>query len=123
MSDDELCLAHAVRRIALWSTPSESGFIRRDPARVFPRVCHLNDICHAPVIFRGLRAFDPVPRNILRAFRALQASLLLRIGSDFAGRETGRMHGGLLNVAAILLFLASTIYSAVKSRLDGPSAS
>ncbi len=111
--------------IALWSAPSESGFLYDAALHAFFLGFVISMIfAHAPVIFPGITGFMIPFRGIFYAhFALLQASLLLRIGSDFAGRETGRMHGGLLNVAAILLFLASTIYSAVKSRLDGPSAS
>jgi hypothetical protein len=41
----------------------------------------------------------------------LHASLALRLISNYANWQAGRMWGGLLNEVAILLFLAMTVIS------------
>ncbi len=67
---------------------------------------------HAPIIFPAILG---VPINFQSSFYIhlilLHASLALRLISNYANWQTGRMWGGLLNEAAILLFLAMTVIS------------
>lgn len=71
---------------------------------------------HAPIIFPSIIGAQI---NFLPSFylhlALLHVSLALRILADFANEQTLRMWGGLLNEAAILLFLAMTVYSIRKS--------
>jgi hypothetical protein len=64
---------------------------------------------HAPVIFPAvlLRPVAFAPRFYTH-LALLHAGLLLRIGGDLLENALARRWGGLLNTAAILLFLAST---------------
>ncbi len=70
---------------------------------------------HAPIIFPAITG-KPIPFQ--PAFYAhlalLHLSLLLRVVGDLAGWLPGRQLGGLLNVIAILLFLANTVRAIVK---------
>lgn len=72
---------------------------------------------HAPLIFPGVLG---VPIAFQQSFYAhlalLHLSLLLRVVGDLAGWWAGRQWGGLLNVAALLLFLANTARSARRGR-------
>jgi hypothetical protein len=67
---------------------------------------------HAPIIFPAILG---VPINFRPAFYIhlilLHASLILRALADYAGLHTLRMWGGLINEAAIVLFIGMTIYS------------
>lgn len=67
---------------------------------------------HAPVIFPAVLgtplAFHP---RSYASLVLLQGSLLLRVGGDLAGWIPGRQWGGLLNVAALLFFVATTLLS------------
>jgi hypothetical protein len=66
---------------------------------------------HAPIIFPALSGRAAAYRPAFYAHLALlHASLLLRIGADTAGWVPGRMYGGLLNAAALLLFLANSLW-------------
>lgn len=71
---------------------------------------------HAPIIFPAVLG---VPINFQPAFYfhliLLHASLILRVSADYANLHVARMWGGLLNEAAILLFIAMTILSIRKS--------
>jgi len=69
---------------------------------------------HALIIFPSVLGI-PIPyRPRFYAHLALlHLSLLLRITGDISGIHPWQAWGGLLNVAAILLFLASTILSAL----------
>lgn len=77
---------------------------------------------HAPVIF-------PAVLNLPVAFRnrfylhagLLHFSLLLRVLADLSGWGEGRQLGGLLNAAAILLFLANTVTSLNRRSGRGPT--
>ncbi len=65
---------------------------------------------HAPIIFPSITgASMPFQRAFYAHLTLLHASLILRVGSDLALWTTGQRWGGLLNVLAILLFLANNI--------------
>ncbi|RME48464.1 MAG: hypothetical protein D6791_03275 [Chloroflexi bacterium] len=64
---------------------------------------------HAPVIFPGVMGVTiPFRPGFYGHLALLHASLLLRVVGDVAGWLPGRQWGGLLNVVALLLFLANT---------------
>ena len=71
---------------------------------------------HAPIIFPAVLG---VPISFFPTFYLqlilLHVSLALRVIADFANAHTLRMWGGLLNAAAILLFLGMTLYSIRRS--------
>lgn len=71
---------------------------------------------HAPIIFPAILG---VPINFQPAFYIhlglLHVSLLLRVIADYANLYTLRMWGGLLNEAAIILFIGMTVLSIRKS--------
>jgi hypothetical protein len=71
---------------------------------------------HAPIIFPAVLGkpieFQPVFYTHLVL---LHLSLLLRVGGDLLVDLPARQWGGLLNVVAILLFIASTGWAVVKS--------
>lgn len=74
---------------------------------------------HAPVIFPAVLG---LPITFRRGFylhlALLHLSLSLRIVGDLAGWWQGRRWGGLLNGVVLLLFLASTAYSALRPADD-----
>lgn len=74
---------------------------------------------HAPIIFPAILG---VPINFQPAFYVhlglLHGSLLLRVIADYANLYTLRMWGGLLNEAAIFIFIGMTIASVRKSIAD-----
>ncbi|MCL6650505.1 MAG: hypothetical protein K6U89_19580 [Chloroflexi bacterium] len=82
---------------------------------------------HAPVIFPGVLGRPVVFRPHFYAHLVLlHASLLLRVTAGVAGWMAARQWGGLLNAAAVLLFLAVTASavlrapsSGVKDRISG----
>jgi hypothetical protein len=67
---------------------------------------------HAPIIFPALtgRAVHFSRFSYVYLF-ILHTSLILRLISDLNNWTTGRMWSGLINVLAILIFLATTVYS------------
>jgi hypothetical protein len=67
---------------------------------------------HAPIIFPAVLN-QPVPfrQGFYVHLGLLHGSLLLRIGGDLAAWWPGRKWGGLLNVVALLVFLANTGYA------------
>jgi len=71
---------------------------------------------HAPIISPALLG---VPINFQKSFYIhlvlLHLSLILRLAGDLANIFSLRMWGGLMNEAAILLFLGMTIYSVRRS--------
>lgn len=75
---------------------------------------------HAPIILPAIlglpAAFHPVSYAHLAL---LHASLLLRVGADLALAGPARAWGGLLNAAALLLFLGSTAFTVLKARREG----
>ncbi len=72
---------------------------------------------HMPIILPAVSglalAFEPAFYGHLAL---LHASLLLRVVGDLAGSVPARQWGGLLNVVALLLFLANTARAARRSR-------
>jgi hypothetical protein len=72
---------------------------------------------HAPII---LPAVINLPMAFRPAFYAhlalLHISLSIRIAGDLVGQHTFRQWGGMLNVIALLLFLASTVYGVLSAR-------
>lgn len=65
---------------------------------------------HAPIIFPAVLgsplSFQP---TFYAHLALLHTSLILRVAGDLAGWLPGRQWGGLLNVLAVLLFLANTM--------------
>ena len=77
---------------------------------------------HAPIIFPAVLGVPPFYRPVLYAPLALlHVSLVLRMAGDLAGWLELRRWGGLLNAAAVLLFLASTAFSVLTSRRRVPA--
>lgn len=72
---------------------------------------------HAPIIFPAVlgkpMTFSPLFYSHLTL---LHLSLLLRVGGDLAGWLPARHWGGLLNVVAILLFIANTVRAVRQGR-------
>ena len=72
---------------------------------------------HAPIIFPAILR---VPVTYTPTFYShlvlLQLSLLLRVSGDLLGSQPARQWGGLLNVAAVLLFLGSTAFALLPRR-------
>ncbi|MBI5711596.1 MAG: hypothetical protein HZC42_15025 [Candidatus Eisenbacteria bacterium] len=75
---------------------------------------------HAPIILPALTgaqvAFHP---RFYGHVALLHAGLIVRIAGDLAGAATLRQWGGLANVAAILMFLASTLAAVASARRRG----
>src|SRR5262245_18546804 len=68
---------------------------------------------HAPVIFPSITGIMiPFRKSFYLHLALLHASLALRIFGDFQETVALRQWGGLLNVAAILLFLANNVWAA-----------
>lgn len=78
---------------------------------------------HAPIVLpAALGKSVPYRRGFYLHLGALHASLLLRIGGDLAEWPAASLWGGLLNAAAILLFLGN-VGRAVRSRpQEGPAS-
>jgi len=72
---------------------------------------------HAPIIFPAV-AGVPVPfRSVFYTHLALlHVSLLLRVGGDLLASLACRQWGGLLNVVAVLLFMANTAGAVFRGR-------
>ena len=67
---------------------------------------------HAPIIFPAILGREMAYRSLFYAHLALlHFSLLLRVVGDLTGVLPARQWGGLLNVVALLLFLANTVRS------------
>jgi hypothetical protein len=67
---------------------------------------------HAPVIFPAVLGLAMrFSRRFWAHLALLHASVALRVGADLAGSAAGRTWGGLLGVAAVLLFLVQTATS------------
>jgi hypothetical protein len=74
---------------------------------------------HAPIILPAvLRIALPYRPSFYAHLILLHGSLVLRIASDLAAWPPGRMWGGLLNVVAVLLFVASTASLIAASRVS-----
>lgn len=65
---------------------------------------------HAPIIIPAVMKF-PVPfhKGFYLHLVVLHVGLIVRVGSDVLGSQVGREWGGLLNVVAVVLFLANTV--------------
>lgn len=76
---------------------------------------------HAPIIFPAVLG-RPMPfhRRFYAHLVLLHASLVVRTAGDLAGWIDGRRWGGLVNAAAVVLFLAST--AAALARGSSPGA-
>lgn len=72
----------------------------------------------APMLLGRHLAFD---RSLYAPFGLLQASLLFRLASSFAGWSPGRTWGSVVNVAAVLLFLATAARAFRRGRKIGAS--
>ena len=72
---------------------------------------------HAPLILPGVLGIHVTPyRPFFYVHLALlHVSLALRVGGDLAASQAARQWGGLLNVAAILLFLGNTLLAMRKA--------
>ena len=72
---------------------------------------------HAPVIFPGVLGVRiPFRRVFYAHLGLLHAGLVLRVGGDLADNFTAARRGGLVNAAAIALFLVATVGSAAAAR-------
>lgn len=72
---------------------------------------------HAPIIFPAVLGLNMTYRPFYYApLVVLHLTLALRVVGDLAEWMNGRKIGGLLNGLALLLFLASTVYSVVSTR-------
>jgi hypothetical protein len=74
---------------------------------------------HAPIVFPALLGVRMVyrPRFYVH-LAALHASLMLRVIGAVAGWPDVRMWGGLLNAAAVVLFLASTVHAVLGANAE-----
>jgi hypothetical protein len=74
---------------------------------------------HAPIIFPAVLG-KPISFRITfyGHLALLHLSLSLRVIGDLAPWSQGRLWGGLLNAAVLLLFLANTGYAALRSTDD-----
>ena len=65
---------------------------------------------HAPIIFPSITGMSmPFQPAFYAHLLLLHLSLLLRVGGDLSGSEPAQQWGGLLNGAAILIFLANNV--------------
>jgi hypothetical protein len=72
---------------------------------------------HAPIILPAVTGAAVPYRPVFYAHLALlHASLVLRVAGDLAGWADGRQWGGMLNVAAVVLFIASTAWAVASAR-------
>jgi hypothetical protein len=72
---------------------------------------------HAPIILPAVTGAAVPYRPVFYAHLALlHASLILRVASDLTGWADGRQWGGMANVAAVVLFLASTAWAVASAR-------
>jgi hypothetical protein len=72
---------------------------------------------HAPIILPAVTGAAVPYRPVFYAHLALlHASLMLRVASDLMGWADGRQWGGMANVAAVVLFLASTAWAVASAR-------
>ncbi len=80
---------------------------------------------HAPIILPAvLHIALPFSRAFFGHLALLHLSLILRVMGDLAPNQSWRAWGGMLNVIALLLFLANTVRSARQgaTTTQGPSA-
>ncbi len=72
---------------------------------------------HAPIILPALTGLPVTFHPVFYAHLVLlHASLILRVAGDLLGQPGARRWGGLINEVAVLLFLAVTIFTVLKSR-------
>ena len=65
---------------------------------------------HAPIIIPAVMKFAvPFDKWFYLHLVVLHIGLVVRVGSDVMGSWTGREWGGLINVVAVVLFLANTV--------------
>lgn len=80
---------------------------------------------HAPIIFPAVLGRSmPFRPRFYAHLALLHASLVLRVAGDLTGWVDGRQWGGLLNAAAIVLFLANTVSALAQGsamRVERPS--
>lgn len=70
-------------------------------------------MAHAPIVVPSVLGRDlPFRPAFYAHLSLLHLSLALRVIGDLSGWLAGRQWGGLLNVVAMLLFLASTVLAA-----------
>ncbi|MFQ5858633.1 MAG: hypothetical protein ACE5LU_23785 [Anaerolineae bacterium] len=78
---------------------------------------------HAPIIFPAILKRPMAFRSAFYVHLALlHVSLLLRVAGDLTGWLPARQWGGLLNVVALLLFLANTVRSVGETSPPGAQA-
>ncbi len=96
-----LALTMSVNKLYLYDALAHSVFVGFVMTMIFG---------HAPVIFPAVLGVQMPFRPAFYAHLILvHLSLALRVGSDIARWVPGRQWGGMLNVVAILLFLANTL--------------
>lgn len=72
---------------------------------------------HAPIIFPAVLGLNMTYRPFYYApLVVLHLTLVLRVVGDLAEWNAGRKIGGLLNAAALLLFLANTAFSVITTK-------
>jgi len=84
---------------------------------------------HAPIIFPAVtRAAMPYHWSFYIPLVLLQASLAIRIAGDFSEVDDWRRLGGMVNAAALALFVLGTVAAVVRGKLaargkpaDGPA--
>ena len=73
---------------------------------------------HAPIILPAVSGVHiPFRRRFYLHLILLHASLALRLAGDLAGQAAWRAGGGLLNAAAVALFLANTVWAARQNQI------
>jgi hypothetical protein len=71
---------------------------------------------HAPIILPAVTGLPLLYRpTFYLHLGLLHASLVLRVAGDLAVLHTWRQWGGLLNVTAVVVFLANTVWAAARS--------
>ncbi|MGV0790946.1 hypothetical protein [Mycolicibacterium sp. XJ1819] len=76
-------------------------------------------MAHAPVILPAvLRRPLPYTPAMYVPVALLHASLLLRVVADVRGPDVAVQAGGVLNVSAVLAFLAIAVHAAVRRRIE-----
>jgi hypothetical protein len=75
---------------------------------------------HAPIIFPSITGMPmPFSQAFYAHFALLHLSLLVRVAGDLSGWTLLRNWGGLLNVLALLLFLANNIRAVRRGGIQG----
>ena len=73
---------------------------------------------HAPIIFPAvMRMAIPYHWSFYVPLALLQASLATRVAGDLSGFDDWRRLGGMVNAAALLLFVLGTVAAAVRGKL------